>query len=143
MQGPKPNPTLTDSAQFERWKLFLACWKTAAKDNMCTLIGDTHFDFFKCQNPDQSHFRMVEMTTEEMETEDFTQMINGVTRTWRGQTDSLLDKCWVNKPKRIIIYTNEVRLSSYYNFINVLIKTKDKCPQYRTSRKGHRGICVY
>ena len=93
---------------------------------MCTLIGDTNLDFLKWQQPEDAQKTMVDRTKSEMETEGFTQIIRGITRTWRTQTDSLVDQCWVNRPDRVISHTNETRGSSDHNFISVLLRTKDK-----------------
>ena len=42
---PKPNPSLTDAAQLERWMLILNSWKIAALDPLCTVIGDINLNF--------------------------------------------------------------------------------------------------
>ena len=132
---PKPNPTLTEEAQLERWQFFLQGWQRAADQNMCVLIGDTNLNFNKWQNPIPSQSRMVEKTKELMETEGFVQVIKGITRTWRGQVDSLLDQCWLNMPQRVISYSNESCGSSDHNFISALLRTKEKNPPAQEIRK--------
>ena len=92
---------------------------------MCTVIGDTNIDYLKWVSPDPSHKRLTERTKDEIESLGFTQVITGVTRTWPWQQDSLLDQCWLNKPDRLISYSNEVRGISDHNYISVVLRTKD------------------
>ena len=63
-----------------------------------------------------------------IEAAGFTQIIKGITRYWHGQADSLPDQCWVNKPNRVISFSNELRGSSNHNLIYVILRTKDKYP---------------
>ena len=125
---PKPNLTVSDSAQLDRWNVFLASWKKASNDNMCCLIGDTNLDHIRWEDPDPAHIKMVDRTKYVIELAGFTQILCGITRTWRGQTDSLLDQCWVNNPQRIISHSNEKCGSSDHNFISVIIRTNDTFP---------------
>ena len=99
------------------------------------LIGDTNMDYVRWQNPDSAHLRMVQRTKEEMEPLGFVQIISGVTRTWRGQTDSLIDQCWLNRPQRLISQHNELRGSSDHNMISVIMRTKDKIHSPQVIRK--------
>ena len=122
----KPIPTLPYSAQLNRWKLIVDSWKAISRDSMCTLIGDTNLDYLRWQNPEGSHLRMVQKTKDDIETLGFTQVINGHTRTWKGQKDSLVDQAWVNKPERIINTQNVTRGSSDHNYISITMRTKDK-----------------
>ena len=125
---PKPNLTVDDAAQLRRWNYFLELWKKAARTNMCVLVGDTNLDFLRWENPHPNQEKMVERTKEVAEESGFSQLIKGVTRTWRGQVDSLLDQCWVNNPQRVISHENEVRGRSDHNLITVLLRTKDRYP---------------
>ena len=70
-----------------------------------------------------------------MEPLGFLQIISGVTRTWRGQTDSLIDQCWINRPQRLISQQNELRGSSDHNMISVIYRTKDKIHSPQVIRK--------
>ena len=81
---PKPNPSLTEQAQLNRWNLILHGWKRAASSKNCMFIGDTNLDFVRWHNPDKAHQKMILRTREEMEPLGFLQIINGVTRMWRG-----------------------------------------------------------
>ena len=74
------------------------------------------------------HAKMVERTKLVIEAIGFTQIIRGVTRTWRRQRDSLLDQCWVNNPQRIISHDSEVRSFSDHNILSIIIRTKDRFP---------------
>ena len=121
-----PNPTKTDGAQLTRWNTILARWKTAARDPLCTVIGDLNLDFLNWQDPTPAHASMIARTKDEIETRGFTQIIRGHTRTWRQQRDSLLDHCWVTKPDRVINWENTPRGSSDHNYISVTMRTKDK-----------------
>ena len=117
-------------------------WKKAAKNKNCIQIGDTNLDFIKWQDPDQAHEKMVNRTKEEIESAGFTQVIRGVTRTWKGQCDSLVDQCWVNNPNRIISHQNELRGSSDHNLITVLVRTKDRCQATQeVSNRMWRNFC--
>ena len=79
----KPNPTLTDEAQQDWWNSVIDIWKLAARDSMCTLIGDTNLDHLRWDTPEQSHATMVENTKDEIESAGFTHVIHGFTRQWR------------------------------------------------------------
>ena len=126
LMQPQPNLTVSPMAQNWRWNLIINSWKLASRDIMCTLVGDTNLDYLKWQHPDEAHKKMVEKTRDEMEPEGFTQTVRGYTRQWPGQSDSLLDQCWVNHPTRVICTTNENRSSSDHNYIGVVLRTKDK-----------------
>ena len=131
----KPNPTLTDAAQLARWSLILEGWKKAATDPHCTVLGDMNLDYLTWQNPKPSHLRMVNLTKDEIETKGFSQLIKGHTRTWRGQRDSLVDHCWSARPDRIISWLNETRGRSDHNYIDILLRTKDKKERTQEVRK--------
>ena len=120
------NDSKTEAAQLERWNLFLEGWKLAAKKKMCLLIGDTNLDYYRWDNPDACHTKMVQRTKDVLEAAGHVQIIRGVTRCWPGQADSLVDQCWVNRPNRIISHQNQVRSSSDHNNISVLVRTKDR-----------------
>ena len=123
---PKPNPSLTDTAQLERWMIILRSWKLAAADPLCTVIGDTNLNFLKWTSPEPRQLKMVEKTQEWIETLGFLQVIRGYTRSWRGQEDSLLDHCWMLKPDLLVATTNEIRAKSDHNYISAILKMKEK-----------------
>ena len=80
----------------------------------------------KWDRPDQSHEKMVNRNKDTIEAAGHVQVIEGITRTWPGQTDSQVDQCWLNFPQNIISHMNEVRSSSDHNLISILVKTKGK-----------------
>ena len=122
----KPNPTKSDAAQLARWNLFLNGWKKAAKSKMCILVGDMNLDYLQWDKPEPRHAKMVQRTKDTIEEAGHIQLIQGMTRCWRGQADSLVDHCWVSRPQRIVSHLNEVRASSDHNLISLLVRTKDK-----------------
>ena len=63
---------------------------------------------------------------DEIETLDFKQIIEGMTRTWPGKEDSLLDQCWTNRPDRILSWKNSVRSTGDHNVIEIIIRIKGK-----------------
>ena len=139
---PKPNPTKVDAAQLDRWNLILNSWILASNNSMCTVIGDMNLDFLTWNNPEPAHRRMIERTRDNIETLGFLQVIRGHTREWRGQVDSLLDHCWLNKPERLISTTNTTRGKSDHNYISVILKTKDKIENNIEVRKRvWRNFC--
>ena len=90
------------------------------------MIGDTNIDYLRWQDPEASHQRLTDRTKDEVDTIGFTQVIEGHTRSWKGQQDSLVDKCWLNRPNRLISWVNEDRSKSDHNYIAVILRTKDK-----------------
>ena len=114
---PRPNPTLPEEAQIDRWLLLLESWKLAGRKSMCTVLGDMNLDYLRWENPDQAHAIMVDTTKDEIESEGFTQVIRGRTRQWRGQA---------NTPNRLISTINEDRAISDHNYTSFLLRTKGK-----------------
>ena len=90
-------------------------------------MGDINLDFLKWQNPDRVHEKMTQRTKDAIEGAGHVQIIKGATRSWRGQTSSLIDNCWLDKPQRIISHHNEVRGSSDHNHISIILRMKDRC----------------
>ena len=68
-----------------RWNQFIEKWKRAARGADVMVLGDLNLDFLKWGLPDGAHHRMVDKV--KFETLGFSQMIQGVTRTWPGQPD--------------------------------------------------------
>ena len=93
---------------------------------MCILVGDMNLDYFHWDKPDPRHAKMVQRTKDIIEEAGHVQLIQGMTRCWRGQADSLVDHCWVSRPQRIVSHLNEARGSSDHNLISLLVRTKDK-----------------
>ena len=89
-----------------------------------TVLGDTNLDYFRWLQPEYGVAKMVDRVKEDIETLGFGQIIQGVTRTWPGQPDSLIDQCWMNSLGRIIYYRNIERAFSDHNLIIVSFRTK-------------------
>ena len=60
---------------------------------------------------------MTEETKNEIETRGFVQIVEGITRTWEGQADSIIDHCWVNCLPRIMKVKNIVRAYADHNIV--------------------------
>ena len=56
---------------------------------------------------------------------DFFNSSTDVTRSWAGQTDSLIDHFWTNNPQKIIDVSNTVLAVGDHNVITVIIRMKD------------------
>ena len=125
-EGDKVNVSGSPINQSLRWNLFIEKWKKAARGLDVMVLGDLNLDFLKWGLPDSTHLRMVDKVKLEIETLGFSQMIQGVTRTWPGQPDSNVDHCWMNTPGRMISFKNLDRASSDHNLILVVFKTKIK-----------------
>ena len=96
--------TGSDRAQQQRWSKFVDKWKVAAAvaNHDVYVVGDTNLDFASWDNPDIAHQRMIEKVKLEIEMSGFQQLVQGMTRSWPGQQDSLLDQVWVNNPEKVI-----------------------------------------
>ena len=69
---------------------------------------------------------MVELIKLEIETLGFFQLVEGQTRSWIGQEDSMPDHLWTNKPENVLQIRNIVRSSSDHNVVEALIRIKGK-----------------
>ena len=69
---------------------------------------------------------MVDRSKTEFESAGFVQIIKGIIRTWKGQTDSLVDQCWLNQSSKVISHQNDVCASSDHNLITVIMRIKNK-----------------
>ena len=120
-------PNLSDgpNEQLDRWNRTLRGWRKAARNQRCTVLGDFNLDFFKWGDP-VNHHRLVDLTKLEVETLGYSQIINGYTRTWPGQDDSLVDHCWTNDLERVVCHSNSIRAESDHNMITVNMRIKDK-----------------
>ena len=109
-----------------RWRRFLKQWKTAGRLGDTFVIGDFNLDYSRWNNPSYINSTMVEETKLELETEGFSQLVQGNTRSWRGQQDSLLDHIWSNRPELVLSTTNKIRGASDHNEIGLSIRLKGK-----------------
>ena len=95
-------------AQEQRWNHFVHQWETMAARGNVVVIGDINLDMEKWMQPEQHMTKMVYMIKDRIETLNFNQIIQSITRTWRHQSDSLLDHIWVNEPSKVIKSWNKL-----------------------------------
>ena len=121
-----PDDSGSDRNQSHRWNLMIEKWKSAARMGDVTIMGDLNLDFARWDSPEFRVEKLVEKVKLEVETLDFHQIVEGLTRSWNKQPDSLLDHIWMNKPSRMIYYRNVVRTYSDHNLLIMSFRTKDK-----------------
>ena len=112
------------SEQLSRWKGTLSQWKKAGRMGQCITIGDINLDMARWDNPEQAHIDMIDETKNEIETENFTQLINTPTRFWANQTESTIDHIWVNRPQMVLDTHNIRRPVADHNLIFINYRTK-------------------
>ena len=66
------------------------------------VFGDLNLDHARWATPEAGHEKMIDRVKTEIEILGFHQMVAGITRSMKGQPDSLLDHCWLNEPSRLI-----------------------------------------
>ena len=126
--GIADRPTTRMEIQCEqelRWDKIVKRWVNISKNVKCVVIGDVNLDKLRWQNPKQHLVKMVDTIKEHIETQGFSQLINGVTRGWRHQNDSCLDHIWTNCGNRTLWHFSELRGSSEHNIIGIDIATRD------------------
>ena len=144
----QPFPNVSDSIpnQIARWNKFLAQWKMIGSRFDTFVVGDTNLDTCRWENPTSNCRQMVENTKDEIVTEGFHQLIQGITRSWRGQTDSCLDQVWTNVLALSISTSNFSRGSSDHNVIQVIIRLKGaagNCLEFLSRRRGSFDLNRY
>ena len=110
--------------QLNRWNSFLEQVVRARSSSSVHIIGDFNLDFRKWASPDGHHINLVNNTKNILEAGGYSQLVVGITRTWPGQVDSLIDHLWSNNSQRIISCTNEVRATGDHNLLTAIIRTK-------------------
>ena len=111
------------AAQTMRWSKFMRQVETAGLNENIHLIGDFNLDFLKWGAPDANHANMINCMKNTLELNGFGQLVQGITRTWPGQLDSLIDHIWSNDQMRIIAWRNEVQSVGDHNLITMMIRT--------------------
>ena len=111
------------SSQKLRWKNFVSQWKQAADIDSCWILGDLNLDVLKWNNNNYEYVELVDMIKDNIETENFVQIITQPTRFWTG-TKSLLDHIWTNCPEKAISIRNIERAASDHNVTGVKIRIK-------------------
>ena len=94
------------------------------RHDSCWVVGDTNLDKIKWDIPDNNHVDMVDLTKNEIETNNFHQIIQGTTRSWVGQANSLIDQIWTNDITRVISHKNFIRTILDHNVICIKICLK-------------------
>ena len=110
--------------QNKRWSNFFRQVETARISETCHIIGDVNLDYQKWDLPDFAHLQMITETKDTLEAGGFFQLIKEVTRSWPGQSDSLIDHFWTNNPQKIIQVSNMVRAVGDHNVISATIRLK-------------------
>ena len=110
--------------QISRWRQILKQWNEATKECDAFVIGDINLDYVTWNSLDQNIRVMVEDTKNCIETAVFQQIVKGITRSWNGAKDSLLDQVWTNAPHRIISTFNLVRGAADHNISGAVIRVK-------------------
>ena len=124
-QGPDSDSE-TDLRQLQRWNNFIEMWRKAARRMDVMVMGDLNLDYLKWTAPTGLHAKMIDRVKIDIETEGFFQVVEGFTRSWNNQPDTLIDHCWLNVPAKVIYHRNLVRASSDHNMILVSLRTKDR-----------------
>ena len=78
---------------------------------------------------------MVQTTKEEIESLNFVQLIEGATRSWPDQADSLIDHCWSNYSDKVISKRNIVRATGDHNILEIIIRVKGSVPSFQEVKK--------
>ena len=87
-----PNIPDDKDTQTGRWAQFIQQCSEASQQADCIIMGDTNLDHKKWNAPDNFHEDMVNLVKNNLETQGFLQLVQGPTRFWPQQTDSLIDK---------------------------------------------------
>ena len=111
------------TAQKSRWKSFINQWKQAANVDSCWVIGDLNLDALKWNDLNYEHEELVNSVKDEIETENFLQMIKKPTRFWTD-SKSLLDHIWTNCPEKLVNARNIDRAASDHNVISTKIRIR-------------------
>ena len=121
--GPlAPVGSETDLQQKTRWKKFTEQWKKASIGANVFVVGDTNIDLVKWDNPEQTVATLVEMIKTDIETLGYSQVVEGVTRSWPYTADSAIYQVWTNSGNRILQCMNITRGVADHNLIVLIIR---------------------
>ena len=121
-----PNDTDSEIQQTNRWSQFIQQWTAANQLGDVIVIGDTNLDELKWSAPEHINLNMVNLVKMEIETQGFQQLIQGPTRFWPQQSDSLIDKCWSNCLDRVMSTSNTLNGTTDHNIIELVLRIKGK-----------------
>ena len=111
--------------QEDRFEKVIRKWSNTSRNTNCIVIGDLNLDHLRWSNPPQHHEKMVNLLKDNIETSGFVQLVEGWTRTWQNQEDSLLDHIWSNCDARTVKVVNESRGASDHNLVGIQVSLKD------------------
>ena len=111
--------------QERRWTRIVDRWRRLARNSDCVVVGDLNLDYLRWDSPESHLEGMVDELKNSIETAGFQQLVVNYTRTWRQQSDSLLDHVWTNCPVRTLKVWNVDRASSDHNIIGIKVALKD------------------
>ena len=138
---PTPNTSDDMKLQIIRWRRTVLDWKRAARNNKCIVLGDINLDYMKWNLNDYRLKKLVQIVKDDIETEGFFQLLGKITRSWPGQTSSLVDHIWTNTPGSIMTTSNIVRAASDHNCISAVVRTKDRQEQeHEVTRRDRRKM---
>ena len=86
------------------------------------MIGDLNLDYVCWETPTNNHKNMIEQAKMTIGSSAYYQVVEGITHTWPGVRDTLIDHCWVNSPEKIIQTMNIENSSSDHNIIEIQIR---------------------
>ena len=112
------------SEQEVRWEKIVRKWRNLAMNTNCVVLGDLNLNYLKWSQPDSKHENMINIMKDQIETSGFTLLLEGITRTWRTQEDSLIDHVWSNCPDKTIEVWNKSCGSSDYNVVGIKLAIK-------------------
>ena len=113
--------SLQPAEQSKRWSNFLSQVETARISATCHIIGDFNLDHKRWDLPDHHHLQMITDAKNTLETGGFFQLITEVTRSWPGQSDTLINHFWTNDVQKVLSVSNLVRAVGDHNVISASI----------------------
>ena len=121
--------------QEDRWSRIVANWARAGQSSRYTAVGDMNLDQGRWGDPEHHLAVMVDTTKNEIESRGHIQLVNRITRSWKGQTDSIIDHIWTNSSDRVYSHENEVRGVADHNVVTVTLSTNDMIEETHNVRR--------
>ena len=122
------------AAQEDRWRRITEQWEAATAGADSVIIGDINLDFVQWENPAGRNINMIEKTKTTIGSDSFHQVVTGITHTWPGTRDTLIDQCWVNTPEKVEKVFNIINSSSDHNIVGIILRISGvvkNCHQFR------------
>ena len=108
--------------QENRWRRIISQWEAATDRAEGIIIGDLNLDFLKWDCQGVRNYNMIEHMKSTIGSNGFYQVIEGVTHTWPGASDSLIDHSWVNHPEKVLSKKNIINTASDHNIIGIVYR---------------------